>query len=398
MEEAIKEFNCSVRITKITLKIKQNTIVYSLAFLLLFFIVAIGDIKDIGQAYVIVKHCDEVFALVLTFYVLWHIKVLVRNKRRLFLLQICFFMFVMVSTVIYRYQGIVISLIDAVLLISRFLTAYYAAFIFLKIHKKNVSQYVLGIAKLLAWFLFALSLHEIFFEPIFETGDYRYFMNALQLMFPHATYMAAAASTLLVYFGYMHRAKKDLFVYMIIATMLVCFTLRMKAVGFAMLYWFFYFQTFYFRKRHYILTAVLSLSAVLLVGHDAFMTNYFSDDRFMPRMIMLKDGITLLLSHFPFGTGFATFGSAMAASNYSPLYTSLGYLTYRGMNPEDTSFLTDVFWPTIFAQFGVIGTIVFILIIVSLIKIALRMIKEDKVRGFSMLMVIFYYLITGLLR
>lgn len=395
MEEALKQLNYSIRITKPTLRIRQNTIIYSLAFLLLFFLTAIGDIEINGPIKAIAKHYDEAFALVLTVYVLYHIKFLAKNKRVLLFLQICLLIIGMVSTVYYHYQGIIISLIDAVLLVSRFLIAYYAAYIFLKIHRKNLSQYVLGIAKMLILFLFILSLHEIFFTPFFATADYRYFMHGLQLMFPHATYMAAAAATLLIYFGYMHRAKRNLFIYMVLSTLLIFFTLRMKAIGFAMVYWFFYFQTFYFKKRHYFLMALLSSGAVLLVAYDALMTNYLADDRFMPRMIMLKDGISLMLSHFPLGTGFATFGSAMAASNYSPLYAKLGYLTYRGMSPDDTSFLTDVFWPTVFAQFGFIGAVIFSLIILILVKTTISIVNKDKSRGFSMLMIVVYYLITS---
>ena len=395
MEERLRNVNIKIRLPKPPKTIKQNTIMYSVLFILLFFLSAIGDVEVPGPLQFLAKHYDEALTLLLVMYVFFHIKYIERKKNRLFIGQICLLTIGMLSTIFFHYQGMLISIVDAVLLVSRFLIAYYSAYIFLKIHKKNVSQYILNITKIITIFLFVFSLHEIFFDPFLPTSDYRYFMYGLQLFFPHATYMAAAAATLLIYFGYMHNKGKKVFIYMIMSTLLVCFTLRMKAVGFSVIYWLFYVQTFYFKKRHYYFTALICIVVVLFVAYDALMTNFLTEGRFMPRMIMLQDGISLMISHFPLGTGFASYGSAMAASNYSPLYTKLGYVANRGMSPTDTSFLTDVFWPTVFAQFGLIGTGVFIFILITLIKIAIRVLKKDKARGFSMVMIMSYYLITS---
>lgn len=56
-------------------------------------------------------------------------------------------------------------------------------------------------------------------------------MYGLQLMFPHATYLAAASVTLLIFLGYKNRNKENL-KYMIMISIVGMSTLRGKALGF----------------------------------------------------------------------------------------------------------------------------------------------------------------------
>lgn len=65
--------------------------------------------------------------------------------------------------------------------------------------------------------------------------------------------------------------------------------------------------------------------------------------------------------HFPFGTGFATFGSEMSkAFSYSPVYIKYGLNFIRGLNEEYTAYVTDNYWPMILGQLGYISLLVFI--------------------------------------
>jgi hypothetical protein len=69
-------------------------------------------------------------------------------------------------------------------------------------------------------------------------------------------------------------------------------------------------------------------------------------------------------SFFPFGSGFATYGSAEASKNYSPLYYLYNFDEVWGMSPNFRAFLTDTYWASVLGQFGWIGA--FIMIIVYL--------------------------------
>ena len=385
-----------MKVGVISSRVRKRSILFCMGFLLLLFLNPIGAIESNKIVKLIAKHYDEVFTLVLTFYDFLHYKTILKMKRNLFLCQFGVNIIGLVSSLFFHYQGISGTLIDAFLLINRFIIAYYAAYTFCRIHKYNISCRVLVVAKFTTMVLFILSLHDIFLTPFFPKSDYRLFMHGLQLMFSHATYMAAVGATLLIYFGYMNNKRNRLLAYMVVASLLVCFTMRTKAIGFCLVYWMFYFQTFVMRKRNYYITILLSLVAVIFVARDSFMEHFLTSTRYMPRAIMLKDSIKLLISHFPLGTGFGSYGSAIAASNYSPLYVRMGYVDNYGMSPDSTSFLTDAFWPTIFAQFGFFGTVLFFTIIVLLVRTSLKMVKIDRIRGFSMLMIMAYYLITSI--
>ena len=102
-----------------------------------------------------------------------------------------------------------------------------------------------------------------------------------------------------------------------------------------------------------------------------------------------------MMEHFPFGTGFGSFGSSIAANYYSPIYERLGYQNNYGMSSEYSGFLTDCFWPTIFAQFGFIGLVFLFLIICYFLLISIRKLKINRDAGFAMLMTIVYLLITS---
>ena len=87
-----------------------------------------------------------------------------------------------------------------------------------------------------------------------------------------------------------------------------------------------------------------------------------------PRLLFLEGGIQLFKDHFPFGTGFGTFGSSTAASHYSSIYYTLGFDSVTGMSPEDPRFLNDTFWPMIFGQLGLAGTVPFVLLLFGVLS------------------------------
>ncbi len=49
--------------------------------------------------------------------------------------------------------------------------------------------------------------------------------------------------------------------------------------------------------------------------------------------------------------------------DYSPIYSHYGISKVWGIVKGQTSFVTDIFWPMIIGQFGVIGLTVYVLII-----------------------------------
>lgn len=87
-----------------------------------------------------------------------------------------------------------------------------------------------------------------------------------------------------------------------------------------------------------------------------------------PRYLLFFYSFVTMGRYFPIGAGFATYGSAMAARHYSPLYYQYGFSSRYWMSPENSSALQDSYYPIIFAQFGVLGTVIFIAFHIILIR------------------------------
>ena len=79
----------------------------------------------------------------------------------------------------------------------------------------------------------------------------------------------------------------------------------------------------------------------------------------------MQDSLTIAGQLFPLGSGFATFGTYMSGEYYSPLYYEYGLNTVWGLWPSNPTFVSDSFWPAILAQFGFIGLVVLVYLLVE---------------------------------
>lgn len=79
------------------------------------------------------------------------------------------------------------------------------------------------------------------------------------------------------------------------------------------------------------------------------------------RSVLLKYGFVVAQRFFPLGAGFANYGSAVAASDYSRLYYEYNFGAYWGMgNGSEVDFLHDSYYPIIIGEFGFIGLITYV--------------------------------------
>lgn len=77
------------------------------------------------------------------------------------------------------------------------------------------------------------------------------------------------------------------------------------------------------------------------------------------RPMLYVTGGQILIDHFPFGSGLASFASNASATSYSTLYYDYGLDKVWGLSPAKTDFICDAYYPTL-CQFGVIGIIIFV--------------------------------------
>ncbi len=375
-------------------KFKLKNIVPGCLFALLLFIQCLETVTQIAAIQSMLKHIDELLVLVATAYLVLHWRYLFRKKPVLTRLWLCFMAIGAISSLVYGYQSLLPSLMDAVVVINKFMVGYLTAYLYSCQHPGYQYPRMDGVARIISVILFALALHDMVFTPIFPVGEYRYFTNSLILMFPHQTYLAAACVTLLILLGANNEKQRNL-PFMFMATFVGMMTLRGKSIAFFGVYWALYICILVFRNRHYLALLIGGGIAAVAVGMEQIVLYFFTDSHFSPRSIMTADSIKLMLEHFPLGTGFATFGSTLAQTYYSPLYLKLGYDGLPGMGPENAMFLTDCFWPEIFAQFGIVGTVLFVVVLALMFKGVLKTLKTRPLAGFAMMMVFVNMLINS---
>ena len=364
------------------------------AFTLLLFLMCLEDLTDISLLQFVFKHIDEVLVLLCFGYLALHVHYVFLKKWRILYLFLGFMAIGAVSSLVFRYQGAVPALIDAIVVISKFMVGYLTAYVYCSLHKDTLSQQLAGAARLITVLLFVIALHDMVMTPFFPRGEYRYFTQSLVLMFPHATYLSAAMVTLLVLLGYTDKDNRNI-PFLVMATFIGMMTLRGKAIAFFAVYWMMYLCLITFRVRNLTALIVVGGIACVIIGYEQISDYFLTTTRFSPRQIMLKDSIPLALDHFPLGTGFGTFGSTIAAQYYSPIYLQLHYDELHGMGPDNPMFMTDSFWPEIIAQFGIIGLILFVLIIIYFAIIIKRTLRKNVTAGFSILMILLNMLINS---
>lgn len=158
-------------------------------------------------------------------------------------------------------------------------------------------------------------------------------------------------------------------IWILLSLLLIASSLRSKGVVFCVLTIIVMIIMRRGRKLTIIHGALCAVLAVV-IGWDQFAQSFMTEG--YARTELTQASLKIAAEYFPFGSGFATFGSNITSeiAYYSQLYYDYGLSHVWGLEPGHTSFLSDTFWPTVVGQFGVSGTIVFLILIGSLFKLA----------------------------
>lgn len=155
------------------------------------------------------------------------------------------------------------------------------------------------------------------------------------------------------------------------ALVVAALSLRAKAIGFVVVAALL-LLTWRRRGRLEAVHLVIGVPALVAVGW-ASLEAYYRQPGAARAELALKS-VAVANRYFPLGSGFATYGSAVTATtgNYSPLYYELGLNTVMGLEPGDTAFLSDTFWPIVIGQCGWLGLILYVLFLVFFFLYAYR--------------------------
>lgn len=126
---------------------------------------------------------------------------------------------------------------------------------------------------------------------------------------------------------------------------------------------------------------------------DKLMLYFVSDNQ--ARGVLLRYSLVTMQTYFPLGSGFGTYGSDIAATYYSPLYDLYGFRKIYGMGHVHTHYLNDNYWPMIFGQFGVIGSVLMIGILGSIHKKVYRSLQHDRYYLFAAMCAMAFLLLSS---
>lgn len=135
--------------------------------------------------------------------------------------------------------------------------------------------------------------------------------------------------------------------------------------------------------------AVVLVVGLLIVASGDIKTYFASES---VRSTWLQYGAITANTYFPLGSGFATFGSEMAARNYSPLYIRYGW-EYTWALGREGRFLNDNFLASILGQLGWIGLALYVLLPIRMF-VVFNTNKLDKRERVAMLAMIVTILIV----
>lgn len=249
-----------------------------------------------------------------------------------------------------------------ILACSKFFIIYFA----LKSILGNTSYFVSYMAReskvLLVLMLACLVINQ--FVDIGMTYEMRYGLKAFQFVFIHPAHMVtlSLACMAFIYSDASNGWKK----YIGIALILMAMSLRSRWVALALVI---VLIIIFVRKGStrapFVVIGVGSVSA-FLVG-QAQMSVYYGSASESARGHLMTTALSVFQNFFPLGAGFASFGSGVTKTIYSPLYYQYGLQNVYGLAPNNPSYLTDTFWPVVLAQFGFLGLIIWLLLLIMLV-------------------------------
>lgn len=295
-----------------------------------------------------------------------------------------------------------ILLIDVFYITKDFICFCGAWILFQKIdNKKEIVCALGGIAKLITVIAFVCMIANMI-VGIGMGDDIRYGIPSFKFVFDSSAWLSQHWVIIVVMLtaNLQYDCRKNNNIYIFCALLVWAMTLRSRAFVMIAVYcamWFWLvrgkdkndYEKHLFRLRNIVPATIL----IVLIAYDQI-ENYFLGEKVSARSLLLTTGIRIMKDYFPFGTGLATFGTEMARRFYSPIYYEYGLNTFWALK-EGGKELTDCYWPAIGGEFGIIGTILMVLVIYMIFRDCIKRSKQELFIFMAIVLYEIYLLISS---
>lgn len=334
--------------------LKKKCFVFVALFYIFMFQIALQE--KIG----ILQYADEIFALISLYILLVNLKSKSHMKNSKMALNIGVGIFIVlmcgiIGTLIHNYQPVYYCLLDALMVSKFFLAMYVGGYFFSELlyDSKSLCTMSKSCVIVLLFFLIMTALDYVF--EIFTT-EIRYNFRSLRLFYYHGTFLVAAMVQLISLYVVSKRNKISV-IFLFLASIIMFLTLRTKAWGMIVVTLGLYILIVKFDKKVNIGYILIGILLVLPIAFNQIELYYGKNSEEQARYILNSTSIKIMKDCFPFGTGFATFGSHFSKISYSPVYSLYGINNVWGLSKSMGLFISDTFWPMIMGQFGGVGVV-----------------------------------------
>lgn len=293
------------------------------------------------------------------------------------ILLLFFLMTGTVSTLLYGKDSPGVAVAKDIILCGKFFAVFLCGkLLFLTADRDKILGRIRKVTRLLVLVIFLCGILSLFVN--IGMGDQiRYGLRSYQFLFTHYMFLVYAEAVMTAVLCTGKDEDNRIYIAMALGSMLL--TLRTKAVVFCVIFLMFFLLEKIgkdIRFRYYVIAG--AAGAVAAWGK---ISEYLSwGFTYNMRNGLYMKGISLAMAHFPLGTGFASFGSNLSYEYNPQIYYDLGLDSFQGFE-HGTPVLSDVFWPYIFGEFGVIGFVLY----TGMLILLFFSLKEE-LRGYSEMM------------
>lgn len=280
-----------------------------------------------------------------------------------------------VSTAMHHYQPMSNAVKDSYLALKFFLTGGASYLIFKELPDfRWLEQHLWKAVCALAALLAVLCVLDLIFG-LFYT-ETRYGQPAIKLFYDSYTALVAVCSLLCAICLRMYEYhQKKVLIPLALLFFVMLNTKRVKALGAMLCIFLVYMYAF---RRHKKISRKVLIPAGICVGIAVISIvwqlfyYYYQLGSESARLILTIAAPYIANDYLPWGTGWATFGSAFSAEPYSPVYVMYGINMVWGLSPNWHQFISDTFWPMLLVQCGMIGFLAYIGVTVMLVRAVFR--------------------------
>lgn len=207
------------------------------------------------------------------------------------------------------------------------------------------------------------------------THDFRYGIPSYKFIFGTAGELVLACVYFISILFMQYNKRNSKYIFMCV---IICI-ISLRGVGISCMVVFIIFYLFFKYRLKISITKIIAISPLLaLAGWNQF-SQYFILNNDAARYNLMYYSLVNAKRFFPLGSGFSTYGSAPTVKNYSILYYEYNFGAIWGLGQAAPYFINDSFWPMLIGETGVLGTIIYIFILLNILLFIIEKTKKNKV-------------------